>query len=79
MLCPTNDLVCESWQFWFLNLGKGGMVDCRPFGTLIKVLDSLLRRMPTHSQTQIFVYVFRRCTVDSYKHGLASSKNFYAM
>ena len=33
------------------------MEDCRPFGTLIKVLDSLLRRTPTHSQTQIFVYV----------------------
>ena len=68
MLCPTDDLVCESWRLWLLQLGKGGMVDCRPFGkggmvdgrpfgTLIKVLDSLLRRTPTHSQTQIFVYV----------------------
>lgn len=52
MLYPTNDLVCESLHLWFL-IFFGGMVDCGPFGTLIKVLESL-RKMHIHTFWHIF-------------------------
>lgn len=65
----------KSLYLWFLRYERG-MTDCGPFWHFdVSIGISSQKNAQTHI---FFAYIFRRLTVFRHKHGLPSSRSFYA-